>query len=289
MSMKHRDIELPGCQDTPLRGQAWLPERAPRAVVVISHGLAEHGGRYAELARRLVDKGYAVYALDHRGHGRSGGVRANIDRFDYLISDLGSFIGRAQREHPATPVILLGHSMGGATTALWLAVDQPAVRGAILSGPVAATSGSANPLLRIFSIIGKLLPRLPFAKLASDDVSRDPDVVRRYDGDPLVYRGHIKAGLAAAMLRATQRTDRDADRIRTPILIMHGADDKLASPDGSKRLYERVGSRDRTLKLYDGLYHEILNEPEREDVLRDMLDWLDARLVASTESAAAAS
>jgi acylglycerol lipase len=112
--VRHRELQLPGCHDIALFAQAWLPERDPRAVVVIAHGLAEHGGRYPEVAARLVASDYAVYAMDHRGHGRSGGPRANIDRFAYLVSDLGTFAGRAQREHPGAPVFLLGHSMGGA-------------------------------------------------------------------------------------------------------------------------------------------------------------------------------
>ena len=145
--MKQRDFRIPGGRDVEIFGRAWLPEREPKAVVVISHGLAEHSGRYEGLAGRLVESEYAVYALDHRAHGRSGGTdRANIDRFDYLVSDLGAFIGRAQREHPGAVTMLLGHSMGG-LVALATALRNPKVlRALVLSGPALAAGDPPSAL-----------------------------------------------------------------------------------------------------------------------------------------------
>jgi alpha-beta hydrolase superfamily lysophospholipase len=255
----------------------WLPLDAPRATVILVHGYAEHTGRYDHVGAWLAERGYAVRGFDLRGHGLSDGPRALVRSFNEFLEDLREYLPRVTAEHVGTPIFLLGHSMGGGLTALWLAVDQPRVAGAMLSGPVAFSRGAVNPLGALFGWLGRIAPALPITSLDASAVSRDPGVVRRYEGDPLVYHGRVKAGLAAAMMRAARRTDRDAARIDVPLLLMHGGDDKLTSPDGSRRLHERVGSVDRTLRIYDGLYHEILNEPEREQVLEDIRTWLNAR------------
>lgn len=276
MSMKHREIEFPGCQDTPLRGQAWLPERTPRAVIVISHGLAEHGGRYAELAKRLVDKGYAVYALDHRGHGRSGGVRANIDRFEYLVSDLGTFIGRAQREHPDTPVILVGHSMGGAIALACALKYQKVLRALVLSAP-ALSSGEAVSTLKLWlvKLLSIVSPNTGALTLPAAAVSRDPAVVRAYETDPLVYRGAIPARTLAELLQAMQRLQQQAHELRIPVLVQHGTADSLVPLPAMHPIYQHLGqAKSRTLQVYEGLYHEIYNEPERDRVIGDLEAWL---------------
>lgn len=155
--MEHRELQLPGCQDASPRGQAWLPESAPGAVIVVSHGVAEHGGRYEAIGSRPVEQGNAVYAIDHRGHGLSSGRRANIDRFDYLVSDLGTFVGRAQREHPDTPVILLGHSMGGAN-ALACALKLPAT--AVSRNPAVVSAYESDPLVHHGAIPARTLAEL---------------------------------------------------------------------------------------------------------------------------------
>jgi alpha-beta hydrolase superfamily lysophospholipase len=255
----------------------WLPLDAPRAVVILVHGYAEHTGRYDHVGAWLAERGYAVRGFDLRGHGLSDGARALVRSFNEFLEDLREYLPRVRGEHPGTPVVVLGHSMGGAIAALWLAVDQPALTGALLSGPVAATNSSSSPLGNVLSVVARFWPALPVTTLDAGAISRDTDVVKRYEGDPLVYRGRIKAGLAAAMVRAAQRTDRDAERIILPLLLMHGSQDRLTPPDGTRRLHQRVGSRDRTFKLYDGLYHEILNEPERDQVLEDINSWLTAR------------
>jgi alpha-beta hydrolase superfamily lysophospholipase len=255
----------------------WLPEGVVRADVAIVHGYAEHSGRYAYAGEALARRGYAVHALDLRGHGRSDGAAACVGSFREYLDDVGAFLARVRQRGQGRPLFILGHSMGGAIVALLLVVDRPAVRGAMLSGAVVTSSGMPRVVRAIYKLIGRIAPRLPLTKLKAADVSRDPDVVARYDSDPLVYRGRMRAGLVAATVRATERIDRDAPSIATPMLIMHGAADALAKPDGAKALYERIASSDKTLKLYDGLYHEILNEPEKDQVIADILAWLDAR------------
>jgi lysophospholipase len=167
--------------------------------------------------------------------------------------------------------------MGGTIVALELAVDRPAIAGALLSGGVLTSSGTPRIVGAILGFIGRLAPRLPLVKLNAAHVSRDPEVVRRYEADPLVYHGRIRAGLAAAMARAVRHVEAHASAIAMPLLIMHGAEDLLAAPEGSRLLFDAVSSSDKTLKLYDGLHHEILNEPEQGQVVADMAAWMDAR------------
>jgi alpha-beta hydrolase superfamily lysophospholipase len=274
--MKHRELQLPGCQDAGLFGQAWLPDRAPRAVVVISHGLAEHSGRYTGLASRLVDKGYAVYALDHRGHGRSSGTRANIERFDYLVSDLGAFIGRAQREHLDTPVILLGHSMGGAIALGCALKYQNVLRALVLSAPALATGEALPAFKRIMvNLLSALSPNTGALTLPAAAVSRDPEVVRAYERDPLVFHGAVPARTLAELLKAMTLLQQNAHELRIPVLIQHGTADALVPLAATHPIYQHLGlSKRRTLQVYEGLYHEVYNEPERDRVIRDLEAWL---------------
>jgi acylglycerol lipase len=277
--MRQREMHFPGCRDVEIHGQGWLPGGEPTALVVISHGLAEHGGRYAGLAEKLVASGYGVYAIDHRAHGRSGGtVRANVDRFDYLVSDLGTFVGRAQRQHPGLPTVLLGHSMGG-LVALAAALKNPTVlRALVLSAPALAAgeavSGSRRFFLRAMS---SLAPGSGALTLPAAAVSRDPQVVRAYESDPLVHRGPIPARTVDELLLAMAAVDGKVHQLRLPVLIQHGTADKLVPAAAVQPIYQRLGTtKTRTLQLYEGLYHEVYNEPERERVIGDLVRWIES-------------
>jgi acylglycerol lipase len=278
--MRHREMQLPGCQDAQLYAQAWLPERDPDAVVVISHGLAEHGGRYADLAARLVSSGHAVYALDHRGHGRSTGMRANIDRFSYLVSDLSAFVGRAQQQHPDAPVFLLGHSMGGAIALDCALRYLGSLRGLVLSAP-ALSPGEAVPPLKawIVRLLSRLAPGTGALTLPATAISRDPAVVRAYQADPLVFRGAIPARTLVELLDAMAVFPESAPRLKVPVLVQHGTGDRLVPVAATRPVHERLGRAGlRTVRLYDGLYHEAYNEPERAQVIADLEAWIAAHL-----------
>ena len=276
--MRHRELQLPGCHDVALFAQAWLPERDPRAVVVISHGLAEHGGRYPEVAARLVANEYAVYALDHRGHGRSGGPRANIERFAYLVSDLGTFAGRAQREHPGAPVFLLGHSMGGAIALACALRYTGSLKGLALSAPALATGETVSPFKRLtLRLLSSLAPNTGALTLPAAAISRDPAVVEAYEQDPLVFRGAIPARTIVELLRAMASFPAGAQDLRLPVLIQHGTADTLVPLAATRPIYDTLGQpKGRTLRTYEGLYHEIYNEPERDRVLADLAVWLES-------------
>ena len=255
--------------------QGWIPD-APHGAVVISHGVAEHGGRYGYVAEKLNDAGYAVYAIDHRGHGKSEGGRSNIDRIDGVVADLNTLIGVAFDKHPGRPVFLLGHSMGALISLQYLSGTPADLRGAVvIAPPVDVAVGTA--LERAAApILSRLAPSIGVLKLDSEFVSRDPEVVARYDSDPLNYRGKLPARTGAEILSTAQNLPNRLGNLTLPLLILQGTDDKLVSPVSATIVEENVGSSDLTVKRYEGLYHEVLNEPEKDDVIADVVSWLGA-------------
>jgi len=261
--------------------RSWRPgETKPKAAILILHGLAEHSGRYHHVGEFMVSHGLAVESFDLRGHGRSAGSggRTYVNRFDDHLSDAHLFLTALVQRYDSGPVFLLGHSMGGLIASLLVVTRRPAVTGLILSAPALKISENISPLLiRLSGILGKLLPHLPTVKLDSSAISRDPEIVKKYDTDPLNYRGGIPARTGAEINRATQQFQRQMEEIRLPLLILHGTADRLTDLGGSKQLYERAQSSDKTLKLYEGFYHELMNEPEKGRVLEDVVRWIEER------------
>ena len=257
--------------------QCWLPSE-PIGVVVIAHGLAEHSGRYAHVGLRLANANLAVYALDHHGHGRSTGTRANIIRMAHVRADLHELINRATAQQSELPAFLLGHSLGG-LIALDYVISTGAsdLTGLLVSG-AAVDPSVGSPIQRLVAkLFSSLTPNVGVMALDSTAVSRDPEQVARYDADQLNYHGKVRARTGAEAFAAAQRVAARLGSIRLPLLIMHGTADRLASPDGAKLIAAKVASADVTLKLYSGLYHEIFTEPEKDDVLDDVAEWLVRR------------
>lgn len=258
--------------------RTYLPDDVARAAVIITHGYAEHSGRYDALARRLVGEGYAVYALDHRGHGQSGGKRASIRVFREYVDDLARFIDRVRETRPYPPRFLFGHSMGG-LVALQLVLEHPEkVEGLAVSGALLENAVRVPPLLeRAAAVLSRLAPDLPVQELRAEDVSRDPAVVQAYQDDPLIYHGKVRARLGFELLRAGPYVLGRAHNIELPVLLQHGAADKLAAVSGAQALFDALGSADKTLELYEGAYHEILNDYGHESVLDDLVAWFNVR------------
>lgn len=272
--------QLTGVGGVHLFRQTWLPEGEARGVVVIAHGAGEHSGRYEHVAARLTAEGYAVYALDHRGHGRSNGPRALIDRMDHAVADLDALVVLASAEHAGTKTFLLGHSMGGAIALRYAIAHQDRLAGLALSAPLAALD-AASPAQRIAAkVLSALAPRLPVIAVDPSLVSRDPAVVQAYVDDPLVHHGKLPARTVAELADAVASFPDGVGAITIPTLIMYGTADQLCPPAGSVMVRERIGSPDVIVKSYDGLYHEILNEPEQQQVVDDLVGWLNTRVGA---------
>lgn len=254
-----------------------------RAVVVIVHGLAEHRGRYGRVVAHLLAHGYTVAAYDQRGYGHSEGRRAYVSSFSLYLADLARFVGLVRERYPALPVFLLGQSLGGLIVACYALEHPRFTEGLILCSP-AILSDIAPFLQRISAFISRLLPSLPTVALDLPGLSRDPEVVRVAREDPLFYHGKIPARTGAEIVAAMRRVQNDAPRLTLPMLILHGTADRITVPAGSELLYHRAASGDKTLKLYDGLYHETFNEPERARVLGDITAWLDAHTRSQTKA-----
>ncbi len=277
--MKHKDGTFKGVRDANIYYQSWLPEGEPKAILVIVHGLAEHSGRYMNVVNHLVPSGYAVYGIDHIGHGKSDGKRGYVEQFQDYTKVLKNYFDMIGKLQPNKPMFLIGHSMSGLISTAFLLNHQDKLSGAILSGPGIKLPDNISQATifaaKMFSII---MPGFGLKQLDSKGVSRDPSVVDAYINDPLVYTGKITARLGAELIKTMQHVTQQAAKIKLPIMIVQGSDDKLVDPGGAQFLYDLVGSKDKTIKIYNGFYHEVFNEPEHELVLNDVEIWLNAHL-----------
>jgi len=267
---------FPGAHDYQIVWRCWRPGGSPRAVVALAHGFGEHSGRYQHVGARLAHDGYVVYAPDHQGHGRSGGPRGRIS-LAAAVADLDQLILLAQSYHPRLDVFLLGHSMGGAISLRYAMGHGDRLTGLILSGALAAVDGRGAEKA-VGKLLGRIAPGLPVAKLDPNQVSRDPAVVQAYVEDPLVYHRPLPAGTVAEFLRHVDTLPDDVVAITVPTLILYGTADTLAAPSGSVMVSQRINSTDVTAIPYEGLYHEILNEPEQDQVLDEISAWIAARV-----------
>ncbi|MBW1780493.1 MAG: lysophospholipase [Deltaproteobacteria bacterium] len=277
--MEHQDGSFKGIRDANIYYQSWLPEGDPRAVLLVVHGLAEHCGRYMNLVNHFIPVGYALYGIDHIGHGKSDGTRVHVQRFEDFTDTLKIFFDMVRQWQPEKPIFLVGHSMGGLIGAAYLLEHQTELAGAVLSGPSVKVPDNISPTtVFLGKLFSTLAPKIGLVALEAEGVSRDPEVVAAYVNDPLVYRGKTTARLAAELLKAMQRVSAEGAGITLPIFIIQGSDDRLVDPSGAQLLYKIVGSTDKKIKVYEGLYHEVFNEPERAQVLGDVEEWLEAHL-----------
>jgi len=250
--------------------------------MVVVHGFGEHSGRYETLARSFAPRDYAVHAYDHTGHGQSSGRRGHVSDFSDLLDDLERFIALVRSEHPELPIVLVGHSMGGLVVAGLATQRAPDVDCIVTSGPALAIGPDVSPLkMTLARLFRSIWPTLSLeAGLNVEGLSRDPEVVRAYQADPLVH-GRATAAMGASMTETIVAVRQSASRVQRPMLLLHGADDPLCDPEGSRRFYEGLPHGDvpgSDLHIYPNLRHEIFNEPEREQVYADMRAWIDDRL-----------
>ena len=261
--------------------QGWEPEGKPKAIVCLIHGLGEHTGRYAHVGKAFNDAGYSLFGFDLRGHGQTGGARGHIPSLDVALSDIHQFIEFQKQNHPGLPVFLYGHSLGGLFALAYTIQYADGIKGVIVTG-VALHS----PLLEqkakvaIVKVLGSFFPSMIIPTgLDPSTISRDPAVVQKYINDPLVH-GKSSLGLGKTTLEAVNLCFTRAGDFSLPLLIMHGTKDRLTYPSGSEDFAKLASktNKDVTLKLWDGLYHELHNEPEQVEVFKVMIEWLDKHL-----------
>jgi len=277
--MKHLDGQFKGRGDLNLYYQCWLPADEPKAILLVVHGLAEHSGRYGNLVNYFVPRGYAVYGFDQRGHGKSDGVKGYVDRFSYFVDDLDIFLRLVHSRHYDVKTFLVGHSIGGTIATAYAILHQDEFDGLILSGATLSTpTDVAAGTILAARILSLILPKVGLYVIDAEGISQDKSVVNAYVDDPLVYRGKIRARLGVELIKAMGTVNRQISEIRLPILVMHGAADRLSDPKGSEMLYQKVSSTDKMLKVYEGYYHEIFNEPGRGQVLADVESWLKTHI-----------
>lgn len=282
--MEHVEGHFAGAKGLQIYWQAWQDSVPTRAAVVISHGAGEHSGRYERLASHLAGLGYPVHAVDHRGHGRSQGRRALVDRLDNAAADLDVVVDLAARAHPDVPLFLLGHSLGGAIALRYALQHQDKLDGLILSGPVAVIDLPPAPVRAAVRALSAVAPQLPVLAVDPATISRDAGEVDAYRTDPLVHHGKLPLRTVSEIASATEAFPEQVPSLTLPLLLVHGSEDRLAPVQGSRMVHERASSEDKTLHVYDGLFHEVLNElPEdRERVLADIVAWLDAHTQAAS-------
>jgi len=260
--------------------RSWRPEgTAPRAVVVISHGFNSHSGHYIGFAEQLVQSGLAVHALDHRGRGKSDGERFYVDHISEYVNDLATFINLVKGREPGLPVFLLGHSAGGVIACTYALEHQAEITGLICES-FAFRVPAPDFVLAVVKGLSHLAPHAHVLKLPNEGFSRDPKVVQALNDDPLIAHEVQPTRTVAAMVRGDERLEEEFNLITLPVFILHGTEDKVTKPSGSQMFFDKAGSKDKTLKLYEGYVHDLLNDVGKEVVIADILTWIDARIPA---------
>lgn len=260
--------------------QAWLPEN-PKASMLLVHGLGEHSGRYSPMVSKLNDLGVAVFTFDGRGHGKSanGKPTAYFDsHLDYL-QDIDVLFGKAKNYLPGKPAFLYGHSMGGGLVAAYVLKYQPEATGVILSSPAIKEAEGTSPILIALSgLINRIAPKLKVLKLDIAGVSRIPEEVEKYKSDPLNYQESIPTRTGYEIYQMMQFIQKNAGDFALPFLLIHGDSDRLTNPKGSDYLFDQAKSMDKTLNIFPGGYHELINDSDREEVMQVIADWVGERI-----------
>lgn len=257
--------------------RSWKPDGAARGVVVISHGFNSHGGQYVWVGEELAARGFAVYAHDYRGRGRSEGERFHVEHIGDYEDDLSRAVRLAKSREPGLPVFLLGHSAGGVVACVY-ALDQQAELAGLICESFAFRVPAPDLALQVIKGVSHLAPHAGVLKLKNEDFSRDPAVVAAMNADPLIHDETQTSSTVAALQRADERLTKEIPAITLPVLILHGAEDKATLPKGSQFFHDHAGSADKTLKLYEGRYHDLLNDLGKEEVLGDIVRWIEGRL-----------
>jgi acylglycerol lipase len=266
-----------GVEGVKIFTREWQPAGEPRGAVVISHGLNAHSGLYEWAAQQFTSSGLVVYALDHRGRGRSEGERFFVKKFADWTKDLATFIDIVKTREPGLPVFLLGHSAGGVIACVYALQHQDELTGLICEDFAYQVPGPAIALA-IVKGVSHVAPHAHVLTLKNEDFSRDPAVVAALNADPLIANEKQPSETVAELVRADQVLEKNFGQITLPLLILHGLADKVTKPSGSKEFYENAGSTDKTLKLYEGHFHDLLADVGKKEVMADIQAWINAHL-----------
>lgn len=275
--MKHEEGEFIGEKELKIYYQAWFPDEKPKAIIQIVHGFAEHSDRYENIVNKLVPLGYAIYADDHRGHGKSEGVINYVDNFDQYVKDEKKLYDIVKENHSNSKYFMLGHSMGSGIAIYFTEKYEDLLDGLILSGTGSAAGGEVSWFLKFISkIFSKLAPKMTIdPKLDPESLSHDPNVVQAYKQDPLVHHKEVTTRLGYEMIKKFGKVEDVVEKFNLPLLVQCGSEDEAMH--GIEKLKTHFKMDDKTVKIYGGLYHEVYNEikEEREKVLDDLANWLD--------------
>lgn len=276
--MQSNEFSLVAADGVQLHGRSWLPP-VPRAAVVLVHGICEHSGRYGFLAERLGGQGIATVSADLRGHGRSPGERAWVERFDDYLHDVDALLAKAREQMPDVPLFLMGHSMGGAIALRWTIARRPALNGLILSSAALQVGRNVpRALVALAPLLSRWAPHVRGTRVDPAVISRDAEQVRRYVEDPLNSMAAPPARTGAEILQVMRSNLAAAATVTLPTYLFHGDADTLTDPAGSLAVHAALGSQDKTLRLWPGSFHETLNDFDREAVAGELLAWINARI-----------
>jgi acylglycerol lipase len=259
--------------------RSWRPVGISRGVVVIVHGFNSHSGYYFWAAEQLIDRDFSVYALDLRGRGKSEGERFFVEKLDDYVSDVKAAVAVAKSRHPTLPLFLLGHSAGGVVACLYTLEHQSELSGLICES-FAYQVPAPDFAIAVLKGLSHLTPHAHVLKLSNEDFSRDPKIVAVMNADPLIAHEVQPAQTVAELARADDRLRKEFRAISLPLLVLHGTADKATKPSGSQFFYDTAASKDKSLKLYDGHFHDLLNDTGKEAVMADIIDWVKSRLPA---------
>jgi acylglycerol lipase len=275
-----REERVEGTDNLTLFVRSWRPQGTARAVVAIVPGFNSHSGYYAWVGARFAAAGVAAYAVDLRGRGRSDGERFYVNKFADYVSDVTTLVALAKSREPGLPVFLLGHSAGGVAACVYT-LENPTAISALICESFAHEIPAPDFALAVFKGLSHVAPHAHILHLKNEDFSRDPKVVQTMNDDPLIAHETQSTQTLAEMVRADERLKREFPLIKVPVLILHGTADKATKPSGSQRFYDTAGSSDKTLKLYEGHFHDLLNDLDKEKVMSDILSWIDARVATA--------
>jgi len=277
---------FPGERDFRIVYQISKPQSAARAVVVLVHGNSEHMGRYAHVVVALTARGFTVFNHDHRGHGKSAGVRGDVEDFGFFISDLRKLVELARAQNPDLPLFMVAHSLGGLIALTYALEYESTLSGLVLMSPALEFGADVSPLLKrlagVIAAAAPLLPITPSNKQPDSVLSRDPEIQRLFDADPLCYSGDVRARYGFELLKAAEKVRNRGRNLKLPVLLEYGTDDRLVNPRASKALFERLTTPDKTLLEWKDARHELFNELEKDEVIETVMGWLEKRVSGSS-------